>query len=97
MQKNHFIKIRELIVQRTFNPEKAESGFFSEDRLKENYDYTFINIMTVKEIRYAGDLYPNLSYYDLEYAPYQIRTIDGQNYLTSKVFVKDLLGEWMDC
>ena len=97
MQKNHFIKIRELIVQRTFNPEGAESGFFSEDRFVEKYDYTFINIMTVKEIRYAGDLYTNLSRDDFGRFPYQIRTIDGQNYLTSKVFIKDLLGEWMDC
>ena len=98
MQKNHFIKIRELIavrelVTKDVYPDEAGYELMSKDAFKEEYDYTYINLTTVREIRYVGDQFINLSYDDRELFPYPIRTIDGGKYLTSKVFIKDLLGE----
>ena len=98
MQKNHFIKIRELIavrelVTKDVYPDEAGYELMSKDAFKEEYDYTYINLTTVREIRYVGNQFINLSYDDRELFPYQIRTIDGGKYLTSKFFVKDLLKE----
>lgn len=93
MNKKHFIKIRELIEKATFDIKKREYSFITDDIFSEAYHYTYINRIAIKEIRYIGDRYGELYYDDGELSPYQILTFDNDVYITSKVFVNDLLEE----